>query len=666
MEDRPDAVRFQLIEFGHPAPLGATPNGDGTNFSIFSSVAQRVELCLFDTGGNLVANYDLPGNTDQVWHGHLPGCGAGQQYGYRIHGVYNPDEGLRCNPNKLLIDPYARAHAGEFTWHGAVFDHNDLDSARYLPKGVVCDVIDPLPRARPRIPWPDMIFYEANVRGFTMRHPAVAEADRGKFQGMRNAGVIEYLKALGVTAIELMPVHAFIDEHHLVKRGLRNFWGYNSISFFAPNSRYAQADAATEFRDMVRAIHDAGIEVVLDVVYNHTGEGGADGPTLSFRGIDNLAYYRTEPGDHGVYVNDTGTGNTVNVDHPNVQQLIMDSLRYWHREMGVDGFRFDLATILGRTPHGYSPVHPLLEAISHDGALHDAVLVAEPWDPGPGGYQLGGFPPRWSEWNDRYRDDVRRFWRGDVGSAGDFAKRLHGSADLFERNARPPFASVNFVASHDGFTLADVVSYEHRHNEPNREGNKDGHAHNCSCNYGVEGPTDDAHIGDLRRRQRLNMLATLLVSQGTPLLLAGDEFGHSQFGNNNAYAQDNETGWLDWSLLDDDPDFARMVRNLIHLRLQEPLLRAPRFLHEEAEVAWLSPDGDRLSEDDWQEGRAFILSLAAGRLAVLFNGSEETAAFAVRWKNLDLVFASAADVEPSAGTVTLPALSVAVLRAGCC
>ncbi len=655
-----------MIEVGHPAPLGATPDGDGTNFSIFSSVAQRVELCLFDTGGNLVANYDLPGNTDQVWHGHLPGCGAGQQYGYRIHGVYNPDEGLRCNPNKLLIDPYARAHAGEFTWHGAVFDHNDLDSARYLPKGVVCDVIDPLPRARPRIPWPDMIFYEANVRGFTMRHPAVAEADRGKFQGMRNAGVIEYLKALGVTAIELMPVHAFIDEHHLVKRGLRNFWGYNSISFFAPSSRYAQADAATEFRDMVRAIHDAGIEVVLDVVYNHTGEGGADGPTLSFRGIDNLAYYRTEPGDHGVYVNNTGTGNTVNVDHPNVQQLIMDSLRYWHREMGVDGFRFDLATILGRTPHGYSPVHPLLEAISHDGALHDAVLVAEPWDPGPGGYQLGGFPPRWSEWNDRYRDDVRRFWRGDVGSAGDFAKRLHGSADLFERNARPPFASVNFVASHDGFTLADVVSYEHRHNEANREGNKDGHAHNCSCNYGVEGPTDDAHIGALRRRQRLNMLASLLVSQGTPLLLAGDEFGHSQFGNNNAYAQDNETGWLDWSLLDDDPDFARMVRNLIHLRRQEPLLRAPRFLHEEAEVAWLSPDCERLSEDYWQEGRAFILSLAAGRLAVLFNGSDETAAFAVRWKNLDLVFASAADVEPSTGTVTLPALSVAVLRAGCC
>ncbi len=666
MEDRPDAVRFQLIEFGHPAPLGATPNGDGTNFSIFSSVAQRVELCLFDTGGNLVANYDLPGNTDQVWHGHLPGCGAGQQYGYRIHGVYNPDEGLRCNPNKLLIDPYARALAGEFTWHGAVFDHNDLDSARYIPKGVVCDVIDPLPRARPRIPWPDMIFYEANVRGFTMRHPAVAEADRGKFQGMRNAGVIEYLKALGVTAIELMPVHAFIDEHHLVKRGLRNFWGYNSISFFAPSSRYAQADAATEFRDMVRAIHDAGIEVVLDVVYNHTGEGGADGPTLSFRGIDNLAYYRTEPGDHGVYVNDTGTGNTVNVDHPRVQQLIMDSLRYWHREMGVDGFRFDLATILGRTPHGYSPVHPLLEAISHDGALHDAVLVAEPWDPGPGGYQLGGFPPRWSEWNDRYRDDVRRFWRGDVGSAGDFAKRLHGSADLFEHNARPPFASVNFITCHDGFTVADVVSYEHRHNEANREGNKDGHAHNCSCNYGVEGPTDDAHIGALRRRQRLNMLASLLVSQGTPLLLAGDEFGHSQFGNNNAYAQDNETGWLDWSLLHDDPDFSRMVRNLIHLRLQEPLLRAPRFLHEEAEVAWLSPDGDRLSEDDWQEGRAFILSLAAGRLAVLFNGSDETAAFAVRWKNLDLVFASAADVEPSTGTVTLPALSVAVLRAGCC
>ena len=654
-----------MIEVGRPAPLGATPDGDGTNFAIFSSVAQRIELCLFDAGDNPVANYDLPGNTGQVWHGYLPGCSAGQQYGYRIHGVYDPDEGLRCNPNKLLIDPYARALAGEFTWHDAVFDRNDLDSARYLPKGVVCDVIDTLPGARPRIPWPDMIFYEANVRGFTMRHPAVAEADRGKFQGMRNAGVIEYLKALGVTSIELMPVHAFIDEHHLVKRGLRNFWGYNSISFFAPSPRYAQADAVAEFRDMVRAIHDAGIEVVLDVVYNHTGEANADGPTLSFRGIDNLAYYRTEPGDHGVYVNDTGTGNTVNVDHPRVQQLIMDSLRYWHREMGVDGFRFDLATILGRTPHGYSPVHPLLEAISHDEALHDAVLVAEPWDPGPGGYQLGCFPPRWSEWNDRYRDDVRRFWRGDAGSAGDFAKRLHGSADLFERNARPPFASVNFITCHDGFTVADVVSYEHRHNEANGEGNKDGHAHNYSCNYGVEGPTDDAHIAALRRQQRLNMLATLLVSQGIPLLLAGDEFGHSQFGNNNAYAQDNETGWLDWSLLDDDPDFSRMVRNLIHLRRQEPLLRGPHFLHREAEVAWLSPDGERLSEDDWQEGRAFCLSLAAGRLAVLFNGSDETAVFAVRGKNLDLVFASAGDVEPSAGTVIVPALSVAVLRAGC-
>jgi len=368
-----------MIEVGRPAPLGATPDGDGTNFAIFSSVAQRIELCLFDAGGNPVANYDLPGNTGQVWHGYLPGCSAGQQYGYRIHGVYDPDEGLRCNPNKLLIDPYARALAGEFTWHDAVFDRNDLDSARYLPKGVVCDVIDTLPGARPRIPWPDMIFYEANVRGFTMRHPAVAEADRGKFQGMRNAGVIEYLKALGVTSIELMPVHAFIDEHHLVKRGLRNFWGYNSISFFAPSPRYAQADAVAEFRDMVRAIHDAGIEVVLDVVYNHTGEANADGPTLSFRGIDNLAYYRTEPGDHGVYVNDTGTGNTVNVDHPRVQQLIMDSLRYWHREMGVDGFRFDLATILGRTPRGYSPVHPL----SKQSAMTRRCMMLS-WSPNPG------------------------------------------------------------------------------------------------------------------------------------------------------------------------------------------------------------------------------------------------------------------------------------------
>jgi glycogen operon protein len=654
-----------MIETGHPAPLGATPDDDGTNFAIFSSVAQRVELCLYDTAGHEVARHVLPANTGHTWHGYLPGCFPGQLYGYRVHGVYEPDEGLRCNPSKLLIDPYARAIAGEFTWHEAVFDRNNMDSAAYVPKSIVCGAIGARPAARPRIPWSEMIFYEANVRGYTMRHPAVAEADRGRFSGMRNADVIAYLKALGITSIELMPVHAFIDEHHLVKRGLRNFWGYNSISFFAPSPRYAQLDAIAEFRDMVRAFHDAGIEVVLDVVYNHTGEGDSTGPTLGFRGIDNLAYYRTKHGAPGSYVNDTGTGNTVNVDHPRVQQIVLDSLRYWHNDMGVDGFRFDLATVLGRTPLGYSPVHPLLEAISHDEALHDAVLVAEPWDPGPGGYQLGCFPPRWSEWNDRFRDDVRCFWRGDAGSAGEFAKRLHGSADIFERNARSPMASVNLVSSHDGFTLADVVSYEQRHNEANGEDNKDGHAHNFSSNYGVEGPTDAADILALRRRQRLNMLATLLVSQGIPLLLAGDEFGHSQLGNNNAYAQDNETGWLDWSLQNHDPDFVEQVRALLRLRRDEPLLRVPHYLHGAEEMAWLLPSAEALPADEWRRARAFSLVLGGGRMALCFNGSNEDIDFTVPLDGPTLVFASAEAAVTDSAAVAVPALSVAVLRAGC-
>ena len=651
-----------MIETGRPAPLGATPDKDGTNFAIYSEVAQHIELCLFDAQGKPVARHNLPGNTDSVWHGYLPGCKPGQQYGYRVYGIFHPAEGLRCNPGKLLIDPYARALAGEFRWHQAVFDSNDLDSAPFVPKCVVVGGMDGVPNNRPRVPWSEMMFYEANVRGFTMRHPGVPEHDRGKFAGMRNAEVIAYLKALGITSLELMPVHAFIDEHHLARKGLRNFWGYNSISFFAPSPRYAQTDATAEFRDMVRSLHDAGIEVVLDVVYNHTGEGDTNGPTLGFRGIDNLAYYRTQPDSPEDYVNDTGTGNTINVDHPVVQQLILDSLHYWHRDMGVDGFRFDLATVLGRTRHGFSQQHPLLDAISEDEMLYDVVMVAEPWDPGPGGYQLGCFPNRWAEWNDRYRDDVRRFWRGDDGMASNFAKRLHGSGDLFERNARPPSASVNLVTAHDGFTLADVVSYEHRHNHANGEDNKDGHAHNYSSNYGIEGPTDDTSILETRRRQRLNMLATLFVSQGTPLLLAGDEFGNTQLGNNNAYAQDNETGWLDWSLLDEDPDFVEQVRTLVQLRRDEPLLRASHYLHGAAEIAWQTPVGDKMAAPVWRKARAFCLVLGAGRLVVLINGSDTDTRYTLPGQDCEIYFSSAGPLEPGTEDVVLPALSIAVLR----
>jgi glycogen operon protein len=636
-----------MIQAGRPSPLGATVDASGTNFAVYSSVAEQVELCLFNASGEPTASYDLPSCDSDTWFGYLPGCKPGQRYGYRVHGPFDRERGVRCNPHKLLIDPYARRLAGEFRWHKSAFDSNDLDSAGHVPLSVVCDTVNAASTNRPRVPWSDMVFYEANVRGYTMRHPAVAEADRGKFAGMSNASVLEYIKALGVTSIELMPVHAFIDEHHLAKQGLRNFWGYNSISFFAPSPRYASSDPIIEFRDMVRAIHDAGLEVILDVVYNHTGEGNKDGPTLSFRGLDNRSYYSTEPNEPGTLINDTGCGNTVNADHPRVQQLIIDSLHYWHRTMGVDGFRFDLAPVLGRHNHGFSPAHPLIERITESEVLYDAILIAEPWDPGPGGYQLGCFPMRWSEWNDRYRDDVRRFWRGDSGVAPELAKRLQGSPGIFAASGRPPNASVNFVSSHDGFTLADVVSYEHRHNEANGEENRDGHAHNYSSNYGVEGPTDDARISAIRRQQRLNMLATLLLSQGTPMLLAGDEFGHTQHGNNNAYAQDNETAWLDWSLADKDFEFVGAVRELIRLRRETPGLHRSKYAQSEC-----------------QYKDAFVSLLEDG-VACLFNGGDESVSFQLPdgedWR---LVFASSECSLDTAQLATLEARSVAVLLSG--
>jgi glycogen operon protein len=623
-----------MIQAGRPQPLGATPDGSGTNFAVYSSVASSVELCLFNESGQQSAVYELDSSGAGIWDGFLPGCAAGQRYGYRVHGPFRPGQGLRCNGAKLLIDPYARALSGEFCWHDALLDSNSADSAPYVPKSLVCGLPEALPPG-PRIPWSESIFYEANVRGFTMRHPAVGEPDRGRFDGMRHKDVLGYVKSLGITAIELLPVHAFLSEKHLLDKGLRNFWGYNPIAFFAPQPGYANTDPVAEFRDMVRAIHDAGLEVILDVVYNHTAEGDLRGPTLSFRGLDNLAYYSVEPGAPGTYINDTGCGNTVNADHPQVQQLVIDSLGYWHRQMGVDGFRFDLAPVLGRHNHGFSGSHPLLQRITSDANLVHAKLIAEPWDPGPGGYQLGRFPPRWAEWNDRFRDAARGFWRGDMGTAGELAQRMHGSADIFDISGRSPQSSVNLVTSHDGFTLADLVAYTQRHNEANGENNRDGHAHNLSCNHGVEGPTDDAAILARRRRHRMNLFATLLLSQGTPLMLAGDEFGNSQQGNNNAYAQDNATGWLDWEQLDRDPEFTERVRELVRLRKRTALLRLPHFVHDghdDIAIAWYRPDGTPKSAHHWSHSRAFSLLLAnptqqPAAVAVCINGSDGSQAF---------------------------------------
>ncbi|HEY5774521.1 MAG TPA: glycogen debranching protein GlgX [Xanthomonadales bacterium] len=614
-----------MIEAGSPEQLGARWDGKGANFALFSSAAHAIELCLFDGSGQQAQCFRLPANHGGVWCGYLPGCEPGQRYGYRAHGPWEPDRGLRFNPSKLLIDPYARALDGSFQWSGAVFDFdhstsggslqpNLTDSAAFLPKCVVTGDIGAFPGTRPHIPWTSTIIYEANVRGYTMRHPDIPESERGKFAGLSNGKILEYLKALGITSLELMPVHTMIDEGFLVGRGLRNFWGYNSVQFFTPSSRYACVDAVREFREMVNAIHEAGIEVILDVVYNHTGEGGGKGPTLGFRGIDNLAYYRTDTEDPGRYIDDTGCGNTLNADHPRVRALVMDSLLYWHKDMGVDGFRFDLATVLGRTPLGFDPSHELLRKINDHPGLAAAKLIAEPWDPGPGGYQLGQFPSRWAEWNDRYRDNVRRFWRGDEDQLRNLARHLHGSSDIFEASGRPPQASINFVTSHDGFTLRDLVTYERRHNEANGEGNRDGHAHNFSSNHGVEGETRDIEINQLRRRQRLNMLATLLLSKGTPMLLAGDEFGHTQSGNNNAYAQDNETGWLDWSGVVDDPYFLHQVQLLINLRGRMPHTRRTTYPHGSdrnvdglRDIEWLHPGGGRMQVDHWHGDYALTL-----------------------------------------------------------
>lgn len=644
-----------MIAAGHDERLGASCERDGVNFAIFSAAAEDVELCLFSAGGAEEHRYRLPACTDGVWHGFVPGIREGQQYGFRVHGPYEAERGLRFNPAKLLIDPYARELSGDIDWRAEVFDfdtgqtdqaliRSSSDSAQYVPRSVVRSAIAPAERG-PRIPWDETIIYEMNVRGYTIRHPAINACDRGTFRGMRHRDVLEYLRALGVTAVELMPVHAFVDEQFLAARGLRNFWGYNTLSYFAPASRLLGGGPIADFRDMVNTIHDTGLEVILDVVYNHTAEGGRLGPTLSFRGIDNRAYYRLLPDEPGEYVNDTGCGNTMNTGHPAVRRLILDSLRYWVETFGVDGFRFDLAVTLGRTDAGFDGEHALFTSMREDRVLKHVKLIAEPWDVGPGGYQLGGFQPGWAEWNDRFRDAARRFWRGDAGLALELAQRVHGSSELFEPGGRGPSSSVNFVTSHDGFTLADLVSYAERHNEANGEDNRDGHRENLSSNHGVEGPTDDRGISAARRQHRLTLLTTLFCSHGTPMLLAGDEFGNSQSGNNNAYCQDNATGWIDWEAANADAAFADQVRRLIALRKSLPLLRLARFRHGEPlagsgqpDILWFGADGRSIADADWHRIEAFGLLLpaaepgAAGEVracALLFNAAQGSQKFSL-------------------------------------
>ena len=544
-------AQYKLRE-GMPHLRGAAWDGDGVNFSLFSAHATGVELCLFDANGEReLERIALPEYTDEIWHGYLEGAAPGLVYGYRVHGPYEPEQGHRFNPHKLLIDPYARELIGSLTWDPACFgytmgaENEDLsfderDSAAFVPKAVVVDPgFDWLRNVEPRVPWDRTIFYELHVRGYTRLHPAVAERHRGTFAGLATPQVIDYVKSLGVTSIELLPVHMFLNDGHLLDKGLTNYWGYNSIAFFAADPRYL-ADplrGVQEFKEMVARFHDAGLEVILDVVYNHTAEGNERGATLSFRGIDNASYYRLLPDKKRYYINDTGTGNTLNLSHPRVIQMVTDSLRYWVQEMHVDGFRFDLGTILAREPNGFDNRSGFLKACSQDPVLAGVKLIAEPWDCGPGGYQVGEFPPGWAEWNDKYRDTVRDYWRGEV-TAGALAQRYYGSADIFDRHGRRPQASINFITAHDGFTLNDLVSYNERHNEANGEDNRDGHTDNRSWNCGVEGPTDDPEVNRLRQQQMRNFLATLLLSQGTPMLTAGDEFARTQRGNNNAYCQD--------------------------------------------------------------------------------------------------------------------------------
>ncbi|AQA03450.1 glycogen debranching enzyme GlgX [Mycobacterium sp. MS1601] len=607
---------------GKAYPLGATYDGSGTNFAVFSEVATKVELCLFDEDGT-ETRYTLPEVDGFVWHCFLPGIESGQRYGFRVHGPHDPGAGLRCNPNKLLLDPYSKAIDGTFKWDQSLFGYNfgdpdsrnDEDSAASMPKSVVINPFFDWGMDRPpQREYADSFIYEAHVKGLTETHPDIPDAIRGTYAAIAHPAIIDHLKSLGITAIELMPVHHFANDSTLIDKGLSNYWGYNTIGFFAPDSKYTSSTTpggqVQEFKAMVRALHEAGIEVILDVVYNHTAEGNHMGPTVSMRGIDNAAYYRLVDDDKRYYMDYTGTGNSLNVGHPHSLQLIMDSLRYWVTEMHVDGFRFDLASTLAREFYDVDKLSTFFELVQQDPTVSQVKLIAEPWDVGPGGYQVGNFPPQWTEWNGKYRDTVRDFWRGEAASLGEFASRLTGSADLYEHTARRPVASINFVIAHDGFTLRDLVSYNEKHNEANGEDNNDGESHNRSWNCGAEGPTDDPEINALRAQQQRNFLTTLLLSQGVPMICHGDELGRTQGGNNNGYCQDNEITWVNWAEADQGLlDFACTVSAL---RAEHPVFRRRRFFNGRPvrqrgsagvpDISWFRPDGSEMNDEDWDSG----------------------------------------------------------------
>jgi glycogen operon protein len=660
-------------------PLGATWDGMGTNFAVFSANAERIDLCLFDPSGKRqIAVYTLPERTDEVWHGYLPNAQIGLLYGYRAYGPYEPQRGYRFNPNKLLLDPYARRIAGELRWSDALFGHRvnspraDLsfdrrDSAPGMMKGVVTDEsfnwADDRP---PNVPWSDTVIYEAHLRGLTMLCDDIQPNERGTFAALSDPKIINHLRRLGITAVELLPIHAFVHDRFLVEKGLSNYWGYNTLGFFAIHPGYLSESSSHEMRVAVHRLHAAGIEVLLDVVYNHTAEGSELGPTLSFRGLDNSSYYRLVPDNPRHCINDTGTGNTLNLSHPRVLQMVMDSLRRWVVNFHVDGFRFDLGVTLGRESYGFDPGSGFFDALRQDPTLARVKMISEPWDIGPGGYQLGHHPPGFAEWNDRFRDGIRRFWRGDIGLRGEFAARLAGSSDVFDRRSRRPWASVNYAASHDGYTLADVVSYVERHNEANGEDSRDGHGENYSANWGIEGPTDDPSINETRARVLRGLLATVFFSHGTPMLLAGDEFGRSQRGNNNAYCQNNEISWLDWGQASsaEGEALTAYVARLIRIRHDNPVLRSRHFLHGKDElapgildIAWFDTHGDIIPPESWNnpEKRLFAVRRASreddGTVTVLtlfLNPSEADRVFRLPTQGVPtrLIIDSAAPDEP--------------------
>jgi isoamylase len=617
---------------GTPYPLGATYDGVGTNFSVFSEVAQRVELCLFNDAGT-ETRVDLPEMTALCWHGYFPNVQPGQRYGFRIHGPYAPDQGLWCNPAKLVLDPYAKAIEGAWKWNEALFPYhladpdgsrNDLDDGPFIPKSVVINpFFDWGNDHHPRTPWYRTIVYETHVKGFTKRHPDIPEHLRGTYAGMAHPVAVRYLQRLGITAVELLPVHQFVQDSTLLERGLRNYWGYNSIGYLAPHNEYSargqRGEQVQEFKHLVKTLHEAGIEVILDVVYNHTGEGNQRGPVLSFKGIDNTAYYRLMPGNRRYYMDYTGTGNTLNMRHPHVLQLLMDSLRYWVLDMHVDGFRFDLAATLARELHDVDRLSAFFDLIQQDPVVSQVKLIAEPWDVGEGGYQVGNFPPLWSEWNGKYRDCVRDFWRGTDQTLAEFGSRFTGSSDLYQGTGRRPYASLNFITAHDGFTLRDLATYNEKHNEANGEDNRDGENHNRSWNCGIEGPTPDLAVLALRGRQVRNFLATLLLSQGVPMICGGDEIGRTQRGNNNAYCQDNEVSWYDWELA--DQKLLHLTARLIELRQNHPVFCRRRWFQgrairgsEVSDIGWFTPAGFEMSDQDWHAG-------LAKSLGVFLNGA---------------------------------------------